>query len=375
MNYPTLSLMQAKEAVRDGIECREPTLLLGQPGIGKTEMVAQLSAEIGKLFVPVEAGLIPDEELGGLFRFNHQTGRVERVPITVIRQACEQACVLFLDEITRCTLQRQGVLMTITNERRIGDFQLHPETVVVLAGNGGESAGTHGVVDALLNRCNVVEVVAKRSEVISYLKQIGTAASAPVVDPNTGAVLMPGSSGTLRELGIDYAATAERRVDLIAEAMPKGAADSGILWPSPRAVVKALKRLAVRVDGGRDITSEVGFAALAGNMGNEAAAAYITVRKLRNKLPTVEDIVKDPKTAKIPPDTESGIAALGLIANAAEKNADSAWLYTGRLQDAETQAAITRNMLSKMPKTPDALAVFQKLAGGAARAMKRTGGV
>lgn len=371
MNYPTLSLLQAKEAVRDGAECGEPTLLLGQPGIGKTEMVAQFAAEIGKLFVPVEAGLIPDEEIGGLFRFNHTTGRVERVPITVIRQACEQACVLFLDEITRCTLQRQGVLMTITNERRVGDFALHPGTVVVLAGNGGESAGTHGVVDALLNRCNVIEVVAKRAEVSAYLRTLGQPARPQVVDA-AGNVTDAGCTGTLRDLGVDYAATADRRPDLIAESMPKGAADNGILWPSPRAVVKALKRLAVRIDGGRDVTGDVGFAALAGNMGSEAAAAYISVRKLRDKLPTVEEIVKDPLHAKVPPDTESGIAALGLIAMSAEKSKDSAWLYTDRLKDPETQAAITRSMLSKIPTNPAALAVFSKLSGQAARSMKRT---
>lgn len=364
MNYPVVSLMQAKECVVDGANCGEPTLLLGQPGIGKTEMVAQVARDLGKLFIPVEAGLVPDEEIGGLFWRNPATGKIERVPITVIRMACEQACVLFLDEITRCTLQRQGCLMTITNERRVGDFVLHPETIVVLAGNGGDSAGTHGVVDALLNRCNVVEVVAKREEVCAYLRQIGQ----PEQRDAQGKVTV---SGTLRDLGIDYAATADRRPDLIAESMPKGASDSGILWPSPRAVVKGLRRLAGRIDAQKDITSTVGFAALAGNMGNEAAAAYLAVRKLRDKLPTVEEICKDPEQAKIPPDTESGIAALGLIANAAERNSNSAWLYSARLKDPETQAAIARSMLSKVPTDPKALAAFSKLTGNAARAMKR----
>ncbi len=371
MNYPIVSLMEAKECVIDGANCGEPTLMLGQPGIGKTEMVAQVARDLNKLFVPVEAGLVPDEEIGGLFWRNPQTGKIERVPITVIRQACEQACVLFLDEITRCTLQRQGCLMTITNERRVGDFVLHPETIVVLAGNGGDSAGTHGVVDALLNRCNVVEVVAKRSEVAAYLRTLGQPGSPEVKDAK-GNVTAPAVSSVLRELGIDYAATAERRPDLIAESMPKGAADSGILWPSPRAIVKGLKRLAGRIDAGRDITTSVGFAALAGNMGNEAAAAYLAVRKLRDKLPTVEEIIKNPEHAKIPPDTESGIAALGLIANAAEKSSNSAWLYSARLGDPETQAAITRSMLSKVPTDPKALAAFTTLTGRAARALKRT---
>jgi len=363
-HYVSLTLNQAMDFVR-ACHAADPNLspiLMGPPGIGKTEAMYTLSTEqvlstagesIRRQLACLEVAHGADEDTGGIPVRDPATGQVIRLPIGPLRLWSERPTLLLLDEVSRAQTQRQGTLLTITQEGRAGDFVKHADSRCVLAANGTDSAGAHQIIDTLINRCPVVEVHGDAGEVREYLRtRVGG----------------PGSS--LNMLAVDYAATAERAGNLIQCEPPAGAAETGAPWASPRAIVKALKLFdsALRAN----LTGDTLFAALAGMIGKEVAGAWLAIRKVRDRVPTADEIERQPLLAKVPDvgDVDAHVGLLGVVAMVGAGKpgaADSAWLYTSRIQSNDFRAATTRQILKYAPVTKDGLAARSKLLGAVGR--------
>jgi len=124
---------------------RFPVLLRGRHGVGKSQVVYQLAANMGDL-----VGL-PSVD-GNRTTFN---------PPDWFKESCEEAVCLFLDEVDRATLEvRQGIF-ELTDSRKLNGHQLHPDTVVFAAINGGEHGEQYQVNEmdpAELDRWSVWDI-------------------------------------------------------------------------------------------------------------------------------------------------------------------------------------------------------------------------
>lgn len=378
MNYLSLSLGKAAEVTLDAWQSnpRSAPFWMGPPGIGKTERAQSLASEIAQILGPtliaqygdprktttelfpafdlpcLEAAHGADEDIAGIPVRDAVSGAVQRLPIGPLRRASVAPSVLFFDEVSRASAQKQGCLLTITNEGRAGDFSLHPASRVLLAANGIDSSGTHTIIETLSSRCLMIEIVPSLDEFLAHLM-------------TTGAL-----SSTLRELAIDYAMTARKAPDLVAFYPPDGATESGLQWANPRAIVKGLKVFDQSLQNKR--SGDVLFAGLAGHIGKESAGAYLTIRKIREKLPSVEEIEKTPKDAKVPgaSDVDANIGLMGLVGIAASRNPDSAWLYTSRIASQESAIALTKMMGSFHPKDNEAKRARLMLMGKVGMALE-----
>jgi hypothetical protein len=125
-----------------------------------------------------------------------------------------------------------------------------------------------------------------------------------------------------------------------------------------------MEALASWLDAGEPM-DEVALAMTGGIIGREAAAALFAVLANESKLPTVEEIIASPTTAKLPPDIESAIAALGLVKLVQARDRNAVWFYVDRFgaQFPEVQASLTRDMLAKAPTDPAAFKIFDRLVG------------
>ncbi len=361
-NYVDLNIKQAQELViaiwraRRAHGARVAPLLMGDPGTGKTELGKILARATQRPGVFTEMQGAADEDINGVPARDPQTGQIIRLPIGPLRMASLQASVLTLDEVDRCGNQKQGVLLAALRERRFGDTYLHPETDLLLCANGMSSGGTHSFISAFLNRCLPVNFVQTDDEVVGYL--MGGWRKAEVPDPI--ALDVPGwtpeaLNKALAELMVDFAATAAKAPGLIQTAVPDGAEESGAPWASGRAIVEGLKCFNVGLASG--LKGDVLFALLAGCIGKEPAGNYFSIRKVRERLPSVEDIENAPQQALVPDagDTEANIGVIGLTAVAASRNANNAWLYAARLQNKEVGHAMTRGLLKFPPTSPEAV--------------------
>jgi len=373
-NYLSLSLARAAEVTLDAWQSdpRSAPFWIGKPGIGKTSVAEDLALSVSQLLAPdliarkalvdprpdgqglfpafdlaaLEAAHCADEDIGGIPVRDSVSGAIQRLPIGPLRRASAHPSILFFDEVSRASSQKQGTMLTVTNEGRAGDFVLHPGSRVLLAANGAESTGAHTIIEALLNRCLLIEIVPDVDEFLNYLmSRVGLEGS------------------TLRELAIDYAMTAKKAPGLVEMDPPANASESGLQWASPRAIVKALKVFDQSLKNKR--SGDVLFAGLAGYMGKEAAGKYIAIRKIRDRLPSVDEIAANPKGAKVPEagDTEANIGLMGLVGVAASRNPDAAWLYNSRIQGAESAVALTRMLCAFPPKSPEGLRTKMTLLG------------
>jgi len=202
---PELTVNEMKELVSElyNIGHRQSVLLIGAPGIGKSEGVQQLAQELaksqGKTFVELkfrwEGGVIknysaifrkaveilknPDDYfvLIDLRLTEYEPYDLNGVPrdfdiedlkafdyVPFIWQLVASACsgILFLDEITN--VQRQDVRATmykLLRDRKAGWIAFHPDLLVISAGNRPEDATIATLLDApVVNRVLMLRIKA-----------------------------------------------------------------------------------------------------------------------------------------------------------------------------------------------------------------------
>lgn len=138
---------------------KKPILLRGRHGVGKSCVVYQTAANLGLPVVERRASQMTEGDLVGLPKTD---GNVTSFcPPDWFQEACNNAVVLFLDEVDRATIEvRQGIF-ELTDSRKLNGHQLHPETLIFAAVNGGEHGEQYQVGEmdpAELDRWTVFDV-------------------------------------------------------------------------------------------------------------------------------------------------------------------------------------------------------------------------
>ena len=131
------------------INARKPILIRGRHGIGKSEVVYQIAADLGLPVVERRASQMNEGDLLGMPSPEHIEINGEQAskfnPFEWFVQACTEPVVLFLDEVDRATTEvRQGIF-ELTDSRKIAGKSLHPDTIVISAVNGGEHGSQYQV--------------------------------------------------------------------------------------------------------------------------------------------------------------------------------------------------------------------------------------
>lgn len=377
-NYPSVGYAGLRRLFVNSARVLRPLLIIGQPGVGKTAVAEQLARMVGRTLVVFDLGNGAREDSMLPVKVDTPTGpSVVRIPLDALMAACTAPVVLFIDELTRADKNKQAIALALANERRIGSYRLHPGTIVVMAGNDGSSSGTYGLVDALVNRCCIVQLVPDRNEVRHVIETLhelapyshlvsssGERIEMPLAEFEQDVRVTPAFMEKFKSLCAKYAIISGVRTELLQLSPPEGAQEACAQWASPRAVHHMLERQAASLTAG-DPVDEVMLAEAGGCIGREAAAAWFAVLGQEDKLPTVDEVVSAPKTARLPPDAESAIAALGLIKLAHTRDVNAAWLYVGRFTDKhpEIQAAIARDMMGRIPTDKEALMTFNAVVG------------
>ena len=125
------------------LNVRKPVLFRGRHGIGKSEVVYQIGAEMGLLVVERRASQMTEGDLIGLPSTDGSVTSFN--PPDWYKECCDEGRLLFLDEVDRATAEvRQGIF-ELTDSRKLNGHILHPDTVVFAAVNGGEHGAQYQV--------------------------------------------------------------------------------------------------------------------------------------------------------------------------------------------------------------------------------------
>ena len=133
--------MSAIQQVRLALAANVPALVWGEPGTGKTEMVAALARDLfGSL--PVEVVIASQREVtdaNGLPTITDDG--VFLVPPAYIKRVVKAGGgVIVLDELTTAPRGTQAAFLRLINERVCGDLALPPEVRIVALANPPETA-------------------------------------------------------------------------------------------------------------------------------------------------------------------------------------------------------------------------------------------
>ena len=138
---------------------RKPVLLRGRHGIGKSTVVYQFADKNNLEVVERRASQMTEGDLVGLPTIEDNSTTFN--PPDWFKAACDRPVVLFLDEVDRATLEvRQGIF-ELTDSRKLNGHNLHPDTLVFAAVNGGEHGSQYQVGEmdpAELDRWTVFDI-------------------------------------------------------------------------------------------------------------------------------------------------------------------------------------------------------------------------
>jgi hypothetical protein len=353
-HFATLSIAQALEIIEISIPADVNPLFIGSPGIGKTA-IARLAAErLGVKLITIIGSQCDSVDIGGWPVM--VDGVFTRIPMAALKEAMAEGCIVFFDEITSVPKPVEAAIQRVVNEKIAGDSPLHPDTRFLAACNPPDQCPSGSDLSAsTVNRFTIYEFQPTIDEVVSHFG---------------GTIGADDSKAPHAAWARDFAATLAAKPDLVQMDPPEASINEAAPWSSPRACEAAFRMLAAIDDRTYATETEkhgAQFRAISGAMGKHAAQSYLAIRKLRADLPTIAEIVKDPKKAIVPDKRDIQIGALGLLQEVARKDVHAAWIYAGRLHAEVAQAAAKglypRGVRGKSPHAKDGAKARAKLVG------------
>ncbi len=146
-------------------------LMRGPTGVGKSHVARAFADELGLPFIDVRGSTMDEAKVGGLpdMKAVDEKKVATFVVPSWFKTACDQPCVIMLDELNRSMPTVMQAFFQIVLDRELGNdedgipYRLHPETRVIAAVNAGNEYDVNEMDPALLRRfwvCDVEPTVA-----------------------------------------------------------------------------------------------------------------------------------------------------------------------------------------------------------------------
>lgn len=303
------------------IQTGVPALVIGDSGIGKTEVATQIATALKRKYESWSMAQLGREDFTGIMVPNRETGMADLYPVSIGRtllseEAKQAGGVLILDELASAPARTRGASLTLIQSRQLGSHTL-PDSVsfVCLSNDPAKAEGGSDFRAAVSSRFCWVPAEFNLKATTDYFRGgKGLMVTVPVV-PETWktSFFLPAKS--------IIASFMERNPGCANnEPAPH---DSAKAFPCPRSWENAAKLLAATRALGRPYNSDLGYAAIEGCVGEGAATAFMTwVREMN--LPDPEVILDlaakgdiDAAFKMLPERTDQLSVALDAVATAA----------------------------------------------------------
>lgn len=299
------------EAAAQGAKDVKPIFIFGAPGIGKTQIVAQVCDELGKelygkplnlAFVdgefaePVDFAGVPSVvDISGPSETDPYGKGVTRANVSVNLLPSDNGRdnmggILFIDELNRMPQEVIKVFMKLAQSRRLGqNYEIPLKWYIVAAGNRPEDdpREVKPMGTALRDRFSVVNFVTSPS---SYRKYIESSRLKDVVLPELLDFL---------DFQQDYFHNLDPSKQMIKYPTPRAWTDAAV------GLERTMREL--QSEGVTEISDKDLLNAFQVEVGYEAAAAFVDFYKVAKEIP-VKDLLlpfSDPEKAPLPDKTDS----------------------------------------------------------------------
>jgi AAA domain (dynein-related subfamily) len=304
--------------------------LMGEPGVGKTAIQDVIVERTGYHKVYIDG---PNTDVGqaGMPIPNHDKRILDFYPAGNFKLHTNEPCVFMIDEWTKTDDYVRNTLHPLLHERRLGDYKLHPDSIVFTTGNMdsdnvGDSAKAH---------------TRNRQTWLTYMK--------PTADEWLKWAINNSVAEELLAWVTEYPHCLASYMDggQKENPYPYNPTDaSQVAFVSPRSLFKAshwVKR--------RDrITENALIACLDGTIGYAASRDLQAYISMADQLPTREAIVNSPETALIPTSPAALCILAFKIVTASTRDTFGTWMKYVRRMPKETQAVFINTLLEDQSK-------------------------
>jgi len=317
-----VNIDQATDFVTRCMKVKMTCMLSGPPGIGKSAIVHAIAAKYNLELIDIRLSTFDPTDLNGLPMVKGDTAEfipMNTFPLVGITKKPQgkTGWLVFLDEFNSASLAVQAAAYKLVLDRKIGLHSLHPNTVIVCAGN----LATNG---AIVNR-------------------MGTAMQSRLVHLELGVFpeewIQWGSKANVDHRILAYI---NHVPDNLHKFNPK---HDDKTFSCPRTWEFASKLISgIPSEGLKDI-----LPLLAGTVGEASAYEFVAYTEVYSKMPTYQEILKDPGNARMDRDPSTLFAVSHMIAAYLKKNVlDKIMIYIERLP-VEFQTITLQNAMVKDP--------------------------
>jgi hypothetical protein len=153
----TITSVQARKAMLKAFKAKRPIFLWGPPGIGKSEVVAEVAAELKGHVIDLRMAQMEPTDIRGIPFFNKDINKMDwAAPVDLPDEEFAKQypiVVLFLDEMNSAPPAVQAAGYQLILNRRVGKYFLPDNVVIVAAGNRDSDKGvTYRMPMPLANR-------------------------------------------------------------------------------------------------------------------------------------------------------------------------------------------------------------------------------
>ena len=157
MSEHTITSREARKSILTAFKVQRPLFLWGPPGIGKSELVENITNELGGIMYDCRLGQMEPTDIRGIPYYNKDTGKMDWAPPVDLpdEETASQypIVVLFLDEMNSAPASVQSAAYQLILNRKIGKYRLPDNVVIVAAGNRESDKGvTFRMPTPLANR-------------------------------------------------------------------------------------------------------------------------------------------------------------------------------------------------------------------------------
>lgn len=289
-----MNAKQIKSSLRTLLPLKQPVFLWGAPGVGKSQVVAQVADEMGFELTDIRAVLLDPVDLRGLPSVKDDVAHW--CPPSFL--PTEGEGILFLDELNAAPPLVQAACYQLVLDRKVGEYRLPDGWTVVAAGNREtDRAVTHRMPSALANRFVHLDFSV---DVDTWLEWAD-------------------SAGICEEV----LAFIRFRPKLLHDFDPK---KNEKAFPSPRSWEFAARILASTP------APEVELSLLKGAVGPGAAAEFAGFSRMFRQLPDPDAVINQPDTAVVPEEPATLYALCEALAKrAGDDTAENIVTYASRL--------------------------------------------
>ena len=154
----TVTPNSAKASIRHALTKKRPIFLWGPPGIGKSDIVAQITDSLPNSYlIDVRLSLWEPTDIKGIPYFNSNANTMSWAPPSELPSeefaAQYDNIVLFLDEMNSAAPSVQAAAYQLILNRKVGTYKLPDNVMIVAAGNREADKGvTYRMPAPLANR-------------------------------------------------------------------------------------------------------------------------------------------------------------------------------------------------------------------------------